>query len=104
MSESIVRPATMLVVIEFLNIDVLHSAGLTVPYASNLFVSEDTVLVEVGETPSLLDKERRKTVSIRLIVFKFGAHVIENLESESLKTFQCTFLCIQTYIPLKDTN
>ena len=90
--------------IEFLNMDALHSARLTVPYASNLFVSEDTVLVEVGETPSLLDKERRKTVSIRLIVFKFGAHVVENLELESLKTLQCTKKCIQTNVPLKDIN
>lgn len=61
------------------------AAKLTVPYASDLFVGEDTVLVEVGETPGLLNKERRKTVSIRLIVLQLGAHVVENLELKSLK-------------------
>lgn len=54
-------------------------------YASDLFVSEDTVFVEIGETPGLLDQERGETERIRLIMGQLRVHVIVNLKKESVK-------------------
>jgi hypothetical protein len=52
----------------------------TVPDAAHFFVVKETIFVEVYESLGLLLVGRRKTISVRLIVFKFRVDKVVDLE------------------------
>lgn len=72
------RPATIKFVFNA-EIDQDDAQGRTVSYSSDVFVGEDTVLVEISEAAGLFNECGRETVGISLVVDELGVHKIVKL-------------------------
>ena len=73
----------------------------TVADALDVLIREDTILVEVGESASLVDECRWETVCIGLVMDEFGVHEIEDLNFYLETDCLAEPLAESTHVPLK---